>query len=457
MHRGTRLFLFALVPLLTPHFAAAQREPSASRYTVISQLKIQEAQGLEDDSLRAVAYREALETINDGLANENDNPMAYLHLGIVQTGLKDYVEADRAFDQAEAMYPAYVDEQAGTGAYRLQAWIAAYNDALARLDAQDSEGAIELFHMANMVYAHRAEAYLNIGSALANLGDMDGSIEAWQSAIAVIESPDGNPGDDETRARWDTEYWIMAQSNLGRLLPGAGRQEEAVAVFETFLERFPDNQDARSSLALALAQSGQGGDALSVFDEILASDDAAPLNYFNAGVTLYAAEQMDKAAIAFEKTLARSPMFRDALQNLVQTLNLLEDYEAQIPHSERLVELDPFNDYAYQMHVRALVQVGRESDGVAALGIMQALPFVVDELLLQPLASGCRVEGVAVNKALEPGTSITLRFTFYDDHGNPVGSEDTEVTISDPEVAHTFDVTFDMEMQVLGYSYELVG
>ena len=62
--------------------------------------------------------------------------------------------------------------------------------------------------------------------------------------------------------------------------------------------------------------------------------------------------------------------------------------------------------------------------------------------------------GIAINKTLEPGTTITLRFTFYDNDGNPLGSEDVEVTISDPEVAHTFQLTFEAEMQVLGYSYE---
>ena len=433
------------------------QEPRMSRYTVMSEAKIQEAQATEDDSLRAAVYRDALTTINDGLAEENDNPMAFLHLGIVNVGLKNYFAADLAFDQAEALYPDYVDEERGTGAYRLSGWLDLYNDAILRVQAQDSEGAVEFFRMANMLYDKRAEAYINIGVTAAGLGDMAGSIEAWRSAIAVIESPDGNPGDDATRETWDTDFWIMAQANLGQLLSSDGRSEEAVGVFEAILDRFPDNADARTSLALALAQSGQGDDALSVLDEILASDDAAPLDYFNAGVSLYSAEQMDRAALAFEKTVARSPMYRDALQNLAQTLNLLEDYEAQIPHSEKLVELDPFNDYAYLMHVRALVQVGREPDGVAALNIMQALPFVIDQLRLEPLATGAFVSGVAVNKTLEPGTSITLRFTFYDNDGNPVGSADTEVTVSDPEVAHAFDVTFSGEMQVLGYSYEFVG
>ena len=433
------------------------QEPRTSRYTAISQMRIAEAQGIEDDSLQALAYREALTAINEGLAEENNNPMSFLHLGIVNAGLKDYVGADLAFDQAEALYPDYVDEDGGTGAYRFNAWLDAYNDATLRLDEQDAEGAVELFRMANMVYGDRVEAYLNIGSSLAGLGDMEGSIEAWKNAIAVIESPDVDPGDPETREQWDSEYWIMAHSNLGILLPTVGRPEEAVVFLETILERYPDNAEARSSLALALAQSGQGDDALGIFDEILARDDAAPLDYYNAGVSLYGADQMDRAVLAFEKTIARSPMYRDAVQNLAQTLNLMEDYEAQIPHSEKLVELDPYNDYAQLLLIRALVQVGREPDAVAQLEVMQALPFVIDNLRLQPSTTGCSLTGEAINKALEPGTSITLRFTFYDNDGNPVGTADTEVTVTVPDVAHTFGVTFEGEIQILGYSYELVG
>ena len=290
------------------------QEPRTTRYTAISQMRIAEAQGVEDASLRALAYREALTAINDGLAEENDNPMSFLHLGIVNTGLKDYVGAGLAFDQAEALYPDYVDDDAGTGAYRFNAWLDAYNDATLRLDEQDAEGAVELFRMANMVYGNRVEAYLNLGSSLAGLGDMEGSIEAWRSAIAVIESPDGNPGDDVTRETWDAQYWILAHSNLGLLLPTVGRPEEAVVVLETILERYPDNVEARSSLAMALSQSGQGDDALGIFDEILASEDAPPLDYFNVGVSLYGADQMDRAVLAFEKTIARSPMYRDAFR-----------------------------------------------------------------------------------------------------------------------------------------------
>jgi tetratricopeptide (TPR) repeat protein len=249
----------------------------------------------------------------------------------------------------------------------------------------------------------------------------------------------------------------MAHTNLGEVLQRDGRAEESIAVYEAILERNPDDVQARGFLAVALSLTGEGGGALAVFDEILGSDDGEPLDYFSAGVSLYTAEEYERAALGFKKALEGAPMYRDALQNLVQSLNVVENYEAQVPYSERLLELDPYNALGYQMHARALVQVGRQAEGITALTSMQELPFTTDYLSLQPMAAGCRVTGQASNKTLEPGTTITLRFTFYDNDGNPVGSQDAEITLSDPDVPHAFQLTFDAEVQVLGYGIEFVS
>jgi len=447
---------------VTNSFASASdnietREPRVSRYTALSAMAIQEAEAEEDEELKRQSYLEALQEILDGLTNEDDNPEAYLHLGIVHTALANYLAADSAFDYAEALYPDYPDQEFGTNVYRFNTWLEAYNDATASLDAQDPEGAIELFNLANTVFDKRPEAYLNIGAQAAGLGDLEASIEAWNEALAVIESPDADAGDEQTREQWDTQFWQMAHTNLGRVLQMAERDGEAVSVYQALLERYPDDSDARSALAMALAASGQADNALSIFDEILSREDGAPLDYFNAGVSLYTADQLDQATIGFEKAVERVPMYRDALQNLVQTLNVLENAEAQIPYSERLLELDPHNEYGYQMHIRALVQVGRQADAVALLDIMRELPFVTDNLQLQPVTDGTSIAGIAVNKTLPPGTSITLRFTFYDNAGNPLGTEDTEITLSDPEVAQQFQLEFGADEQVLGYGYEFLN
>ena len=362
--------------------------------------------------------------------------------------------ADSAFDQAEGMYPEYEEEENGTGVYRFNGWIQAYNEAVAVM-ATDPAAAVEIFRAANVLYDKRPEAYLNIGAQLAGLGDHDGSIEAWRQAIVVLESPDSDPGDEATREAWDNTFWPMAYTNLGQVLTMAGRGAEAIPFYEKLLERDPDNAAVRSSLALALSDAGQGDDALFIFDEILANENGSPLDYFNAGVSLYTADQLEKAVVGFEMALDRAPNYRDALQNIVQSFAVLENYEAQIPYAERLIELDPYNEYAYQLLMRALVQADRQPDAVAAMELLQALPFVIDNLQLQPSGSGVIIAGVAVNKTMDPGSSINLHFTFYDGAGSPLGTKDAEVTISDPEVAHPFQVGFDSNTTVLGYGYEL--
>ena len=120
-------------------------EPRVDRYTGISELRIQEAQGIEDDSLRAAAYRDVLATINEGLTSSNNNPMAYLHLGIVNYSLKDYVAADLAFDRAEAIVPRLCGRRVWDGrATASTHGPMPINEAVLRLEAQDSEGAVDL-------------------------------------------------------------------------------------------------------------------------------------------------------------------------------------------------------------------------------------------------------------------------------------------------------------------------
>ena len=120
MYFGTRVFILAAGTALMPHFAEAQQEPRVTRHTTISAMRINEAQSLEGDSLQEEAYRGALEAVYDGLSEEDDNPQAYLHLGLIQTELSSYLAADSAFDKAEALYPDYVNEEDGTTTYRFK-------------------------------------------------------------------------------------------------------------------------------------------------------------------------------------------------------------------------------------------------------------------------------------------------------------------------------------------------
>jgi tetratricopeptide (TPR) repeat protein len=458
-----RLCIFAVAVAFTPLWISAQEEvyePRLESRNALIAIALQKAESLAADSAfdeSRETYRKALQDIYEAIDNDRKNPTGYLHLGVAKLGLGEYLAADSAFDQAETLYPPYFDEQGGTGAFRENGWIDAYNDGITALDAEDNDKALGYFTTANVMFDKRPEAFLNLAATYANTGQNDASVDAWESAIAVIDSPDSRPRDEETRLDWLNKYRPMALMNLAQILASGDRAEEAIAIYRELLEKDPDNDRARSGLAIALGQSGQAEDALSVYDEILNSDDAPPLDYFNAGVTLYGAEDYDRARVAFEKVLAGAPMYRDALQNLAQTLNLIEAYEEQIPYTERLLEMDGHNYLAYQMHVRALSQLGRGEEVAASLAKMQNLPFIVDNLQLQPRSDGGRVLGIVANKLLEEGASVILKFSFYDSQGDELTTQDVSVQLGDVDVAQQFQTSIDTEVRVMGYSYEVIN
>ena len=458
-----RLFILATTVAFAPLWVSAQEdvyEPRIESRNALVAIALQKAESQAADSAFDEArgtYRKALQDIYEAIDNDPKNPTGYLHLGVARLGLGEYLPADSAFDQAEALYPPFFDEQGGTGAFRENGWIDAYNEGITALDAGDNDQALEYFAIANIMFDKRPEAFLNLAATYANTGQMDASADAWKGAIAVIDSPDSRPRDEETRLNWVNRYRPMALMNLAQVLASSDRAEEAIAIYREVLEKDPDNDRARSGLAIALGQSGQAEDALSVYDEILNSDDAPPLDYFNAGVTLYGAEDYDRARVAFEKVLVGAPMYRDALQNLAQTLALSEAYEDQLPHTEKLLEMDGYNYLAYQMHIRALSQSGRGEEVAALLAKMQELPFIVDNLQLQPRSDGGRVLGIVANKLLEEGASVTLKFSFYDSQGNELTTQDVSVQLGAVDVAQQFQATVDTEVGVMGYSYEVIN
>ena len=457
MYLRAGLFLFAIAAILAPSQASTQDKPRMTSENLIVGLMLQRAADEEDEVAAAELYREAVEASYDAIEAYPHNATGYLHLGAARLGLGEYLAADSAFNTAEAIYPFYIDDEDGTGPFRENAWADAYNEGIAAQRAGDNENALTHLARANQIFDGRPEAYLNLGATYANTGQLDASIEAWKSAIEVINSPDSKPRNEQERLQWVSQYGPMALENLTQVLYRADRAEEAVAIYEKILADDPDNGPARTGLAIALAQSGQAEGALSIYDEILESDDASARDYYTAGVTLYTAEAYDRAATAFEKVLERAPMHRDALQNLVQALALEENYEAQLPYSEKLLEMDGKNYFAHQVHLRALSLLGRTEDLGPMVAAMTALTFLVDNLQLQPTSRGARVTGSVTNKLLEEGASVTLRFHFYDDGGNELGTQDVSVLVPPVDGAQQFQGSFNAETDVMGYSYEVIS
>ena len=433
----------------------AAQEPEDDNFTDLASIQLQTGQTSDDPEEAREAYERALEILRDGMMDNPDNPKIYLYAGVAQLGLNNYAAADSMFDRAEEIYPDYPQEQQGTELYRENGWIDAYNAALESIQAGQSQQALARLRDANLIYQRRPEAFINTANILANTGEYAAAIDNYQNAIEAVNEAEAEGHHPEDLPAW-REYRTSARINMAQIMLMNEQPERAVEAYEAVLADNPDNRDARSGLAMAMAQTGEGGDAAGIYEEIINDPESSPVDIYNAGVGMYQAENYEGAVRAFREAMNRSPMFRDALQNLVQALaqaaQANPDLWEQMPeYSGQLLEMDPYNSLAYRLHGIALARTGDSEQAIELSEQMEALPFTTQQLQLR---SG-GVVGAIVNNTLEPGTEVTLRFTFYDRNGEELGQADAVVEAPAQGQGAAFQAAFEAD-GIAGYAYERI-
>jgi tetratricopeptide (TPR) repeat protein len=132
----------------------------------------------------------------------------------------------------------------------------------------------------------------NLGSALAETGDLDGAIEAFRKCIALAP---------ERAAPW---------FNLGRALDIKGRVDEAHDAFTNALARDPSHAGARVMLARVLQFMGRIDEAEAAYRDVLAAEPDSPLAWFGLSTVRTARFSSDDAR-AIERVYARTDLKPD--------------------------------------------------------------------------------------------------------------------------------------------------
>ncbi|MBI70759.1 MAG: hypothetical protein CME29_03425 [Gemmatimonadetes bacterium] len=456
------LYVSLMLAFSFTNLSSQQFEPEITANTARWSGQIGDAFELGEGEEQNAAFATILGLIDQAIADEveNENPLAFLQKGQAHMFRGEFVEADLAFDRAEELYPDYFNEAGmgpvSTGEARNGAWTMAFQEGAEYLGQQDFGQAAEYFKMANELYSRRPEAFMNLAVAQQSSGDIEGSIESWYGAVEVMENPEFTPEDPADVAQWES-YLPMSKGNLGSLLSSIPeRAEEAIGILQQVVEEDPENSSAQGTLAMLLAQSGAGDDAMAIFDDILASNEGTWQDYYNAGITLYQAEDWERSARAFQKLLANAPMYRDAMDYRVWSLYQAGQYAEQIEVSNALLEIDPNNETILRFHYQALSSEGRGEEAQPTLERLLGLQFALDAMTLAPAPEGGSVSGYFINKALDPGTTVKLSFTYYDGGGNSIGNTELEVEAPGVDGETTFNLSFEADVPVLGYSYEVM-
>lgn len=432
--------------------------PEQNEYTATAQLNLNQAQNAETDSVATSRYEAALEAANQGIQTDSLNPLSYYQAALALVMMdRDYQRADTLMSQAEELYPAF---EADITPLREQAWINLYNQAIQPLNQGDLEEAARLFQLANDLYPRRPEAYLNLGSIYSQQGEPEQAAEAFESAVEVADQEVDRLAQmdsvDEAMMESARQNQNIAVQNLAQTLQGLGRYDEAVSVYEAYLERNPDDIQALSLYASILSQAEMPDSATAIYNDLLARDDLSSVEYGYVGVGLFGAEAWDQAAQAFERALELNPRSREPAYNLVQAYFRAERWEDVLDATETALELDPRTGLLHQQRARAFVETGDQQAGSDILAEYQNLDFELQSLQLQTTGSGGIASGVLTNNSVAQGEPIVLRFHFTDPQGNEIGTD--EVTIPAPAEGENAQVEarYQGDETLGGYWYEVV-
>ena len=138
-----------------------------------------------------------------------------------------------------------------------------------------------------------------------------------------------------------------ANYRLGVCLHRVGRWPDACQAFFTVLELNPQNEDVRLALGACLLHMNRPEEALAHFERC-GKNTAQYRGLFGRGVALQMLKRYPEAQAAYERLLALSPKFEEALANLIAMYQELNQLDKVRHYASRLFEISPDSTTALQ-------------------------------------------------------------------------------------------------------------
>lgn len=434
-------------------------QPESNEYTTQAAVYLSQAQNAEEDSVAENRYEQALEAANEGIEADSTNAQSLYQAGLSLVMLdRNYERADSLLSRATELFPDYEPDVAQV---REQAWVNLYNSAIGPLNAGNYEEAERLFQLANQMFDDRPEAFLNLGSIYAQQGEAEQAIEAFRQGLEaartqaeMLAQADTVDPVQQEQAQQSEE---LAVQNLGQLLTQTGQSQEAVSVYQEYLNDNPDDIQVLSNLAVALNQAEMSDSAQAIYDNLLSREGLNARDLGSIGVGLYQAEQFDRAADAFQRALDMNPRNRDAAYNLAQAYFAGEMWEQALEASERALELDPHNGNIYKLRARSFAETGDQAQGGRVLEEYEELSFELQGLQFQPSGNGGgTINGTLTNHSVPEGEPIIIEFHYADTEGNQIGTEEQTIPAPAQGDSRGVEVLINSDQEIGGYWYDVV-
>lgn len=406
-----------------------------------------------DPTQQRTHFQAALTSAQGAIAEDARNPLAYRLAGQAQLGLGDFRAAGEAFDESEELRPIYEFENVGI---REQAYIDEYQLASPFLGTGEYDQAATHLENASAIYHGRPEADITLAQIYASRREHDRALAKIDAVMGFLSSDAMTDIDEEMAANWRSQVESFPLLRA-QILADAGRFDEAVVAYRGLVSQNPDDVALQQDLAAILMQSDRTDEALEVYDRLadragLNSDDLSRI-----GLGYYQADRFGQAAAALERAVQVSPKDRDAMEWWARAL-MADSAWSEVPAvAQRWIELDPNGRQGLAILAQAANVNGNTQLASQTVQRIQALEFSVDNLQMRRFETGAEVTGAVTNSSRPQGSQVTLVFTFYDEGGTEIGSKVQTVALAAQGMGDVFQLDFDSNQFVGGYSYAVGG
>jgi tetratricopeptide (TPR) repeat protein len=392
-----------------------------------------------DDKQRYLrdAQRVLLEAIDKGRA---DDPAVWYYFGRYYEGMKDVDGADSAFTRAQQLAPQCT---ADINLHRRFLWAPILNSAVERMRANDLEGAKPLLRQANRVFTTEPLGFYYLGQVFALQSQRDSAISYLERALALATDSANAANASYADIRETGSFNVATLFQMGIDTARMGRRQQldsAVFWYREYRKVNPNDAKATAELASVLDQAGRQAEAIALYDTVLMQADSMPtLDVFQTGVAMFRASRFQRAADAFQKGLERNPYYRDALFNLANTyLSMAQAAEStatkadlpkvqrqygeqMTPVVERLVTADPANAASLRL-LAASYQLRDMPD--STLAVLERAQGLVFDLTVSTFSSTgpttWELKGVIANTKAQPTGVPQITFEFLSEKGEVV-------------------------------------
>ena len=236
----------------------------------------------------------------------------------------------------------------------------AIGNALARRQmkaeaAQNLDESLRQARLATMALPKEGTSFYNLGVGLANKGQFDDAIVAYNKALQIKpDSPE-------------------ALNKLGAALDGKDQLDEAIAAYNKALQIKPDFHKALNNLGIAFARKGQFDEAIAALNKALQIKPDFPEALNNLGIVFARKGQLDEAIAAYNKALQLRPDSVEALNSLGNALANKGQLDDAIAAYNKALQFMPNHASLHYNLGLALRKAGKEEEARRAFAKAQQL------------------------------------------------------------------------------------